>query len=101
MKKRAKARRTRRMHGGQSGAVICNHKFPRYNLGDRLRVDLSSETVDSGVSVWICVDHCDDDHEIVFGTIDSDLSQQFGKALRRGAKLAAIYRQVRERQPAA
>jgi len=71
---------------------------PRFNLGDRLRIELCSGHAVTAVSVWICVDHCDDQREIVFGTVDSEPSQQLGRAFRCGAKLAASYRQVRERR---
>lgn len=44
----------------------------------------------------MCVDHSDDKHAIVFGTIDDDNSHGLGKALSSGAKLAASYVRVRE-----
>lgn len=69
----------------------------RYNQGDCLLVDLPSGTTDT-MSVWILVDHCDDKHAIVFGTVDREpnFPKHFGRLFRRGAKLAASYRQVRE-----
>ncbi len=50
--------------------------------------------------MWICVDHCDEQHALVFGTLDSDLPVQFGKTLRRGAKLAAGFWMIQEHQTA-
>jgi hypothetical protein len=69
----------------------------RYNQGDYLQVELPSGTTDT-MSVWILVDHCDDKHAIVFGTVDREpnFPKHFGRPFRRGAKLAASYRQVRE-----
>ena len=48
------------------------------------------------MSIWIYVDHCDDKHAIVFGTIDTEPSKWLGNSLRSGAKVAVEYRQVRE-----
>ena len=79
--------------------VFDRNAMPRYKRRDYLRVELLSETTDGPMSVWMYVDHCDDEHSIVFGTIDSEPSEQFGSTLKRGAKLAASYRQVREHRP--
>jgi len=51
------------------------------------------------MSIWMYVDHCDDKHAIVFGTIDSEPSEWLGDAVRSGEKLAVSYRQVREHRP--
>jgi len=66
-----------------------------YRPGDLLLVRLSSETAKQPASVWIRVEHCDDQHRIVFGTVDGD-SPGLGKALNCGAKLAAGYHLVHE-----
>jgi hypothetical protein len=63
--------------------------------GDLLRVQLCTETARQSPSVWIRVERCDDEHRIVYGTID-DESAGLGRALGRGAKLAASYHQVQE-----
>jgi hypothetical protein len=70
--------------------------MPKYQKGDYLRVELLSGVADSSVSIWLYVDHCDDRHAIVFGTIDSEPSEWLGNTLRSGAKLAVSYRVVRE-----
>ena len=72
---------------------------PRYQHGDYLRVELLSGVADSSMSIWMYVDHCDDKHAIVFGTIDSEPSEWLGEAVRSGEKLAVSYRQVREHRP--
>ena len=70
---------------------------PRFRRGDYLKIAIVTETV---ISLWICVDHCDEERAIVFGHIDSDVHPQMGKALRRGARLAASYSRVLEHQGA-
>src|SRR6476620_214242 len=82
---------------GVSGTrVFGTNPAPRYRQGDYLRVELGLGVAGSSVSIWMYVDHCDDKHAIVFGAIDGEPSEWLGNALRRGAKLAVSYRQVRE-----
>ena len=69
---------------------------PRYQQGDYLRVELLSGIADSSMSIWMFVDHCDDRHAIVFGTIDSGPSEWLGNKLTSGSKVAVSYSQILE-----
>ena len=73
-----------------SGAVA------RYKYGDYLRVELPFGTAGEPTSIWISVDHCSEEHAIVFGTIESEPPQWLGKTLSLGATLAVSYRCVQE-----
>jgi hypothetical protein len=66
-----------------------------YRTGDLLRVRLSSDTAKHSPSVWLRVERSDDQHQIVYGTIDGG-SAGLGKALSCGAKLAVAYHLVGE-----
>ena len=77
------------------GALGAN-AMPKYQKGDYLRVELLSGVAGSSMSIWMYVDHCDDRHAIVFGTIDTEPSEWLGNSLRSGTKVAVEYRQVRE-----
>jgi hypothetical protein len=82
---------------GVSGTwAFDTNATPRYQHGDYLLVELLSGSTGSSMPVWMYVDHCDDKHAIVFGTIDSEPSEWVGSPLTRGAKVAVSYRQVRE-----
>jgi hypothetical protein len=61
-----------------------------------VRVELLSEAAGSSMSIWMYVNHCDDQHAIVFGTIDIEASDWWGNSLRTGTKVAVEYHQVRE-----
>jgi hypothetical protein len=74
--------------------------LPKYGPGDYVRIQIMFGGHDAA-SVWMCVDHRDDEHSIVFGTIDDDSSQRLGKALTTGSKLAASFHRVREDRAAA
>jgi hypothetical protein len=69
---------------------------PRYKRGDYLWVELLPGTTGGPVCVWMCVNHCDERHAVVFGTIESEPPYRLGNGLRRGGVLAATYCQVRE-----
>ena len=77
------------------GALGTN-AMPKYQKGDYLRVELLSGVPGSSMSIWIYVDHCDDKHAIVFGTVDTEPSDWFGNSLKSGTKVAVAYGQVRE-----
>jgi hypothetical protein len=70
---------------GSRRQEVAQQAAPRYKHGDYLRVDLLARASDAPISVWICVDHCDERHAIVFGTVDSEPPQCLGNMLRRGA----------------
>lgn len=75
---------------------FSTNAMSKYEQGDYLRVELLSEVAGRSMSIWMYVDHCDDKHAIVFGTMDSEPSEWLGSTLRSGAKLAVSYRQIRE-----
>lgn len=68
-----------------------------YTKGDYVKIQLLPGIGDNQISVWIRVDHCDDQHGIVFGEIESEPPDECGPGLRRGAKLAASYWSVQQR----
>jgi len=67
-----------------------------YRPGDLLLVQVGSVTTAKQSSfVWLRAERCDDQHQIIYGIVDGE-SPGLGKALNRGAKLAAGYHLVRE-----
>ena len=88
--KHKRAAETARESSGPS-ALCCK-------LGDYVRVGLPWGASYPRSSVWIRVDYCDFQRGIVYGTINGELSQQLGHALRRGDRLAASYARILECQ---
>jgi hypothetical protein len=67
-----------------------------YEAGDYIKVEFSDETTGVGEWMWVRVDECDDDGQIVFGTLDSvPINDQTGK-LKLGTELAISFTQIRE-----
>ena len=99
MSKRHKATSPKNKRESRESAFVPN-AVDRYKYGDYLRVELPLGTAGEPTSIWISVDHCSEEHAIVFGTIESEPPQWLGKTLRLGATLAVSYRCVQEcRQP--
>jgi hypothetical protein len=69
---------------------------PEYSHGEYVRIEVFG--VPRPISVWMRVEYCDEKNRVVYGTVDDERSQRFGRTLRSGAKLAATYLQVRERR---
>lgn len=90
--------KTRQIPSDPVKQPFCGTGVSTYRPGDLLLVRLSSDTAKQPPSVWIRVERCDEQHRIVFGTVDGD-SPGLGKALNCGAKLAAGYHQVHRTHP--
>ena len=69
----------------------------QYCYGEYVRIEISSGSVDP-VSVWVRVEHSDDQHRLVYGTVDDQTSNRWGRAFSSGSKLGASYQRVRERR---
>jgi hypothetical protein len=76
--------------------TLATNAMPKYHKGDYLRVELLSGVAGGSVSIWMYVEHADDEHALVFGTIDTEPAEWLGNSLRSGTKVAVEYRQVRE-----
>ena|SRR5438270_13890631 len=98
---KAKPRRSKEWSPGASlESARSRHSLPKYATGDYVRIEIILGE-EEAASVWMSVDRCDDEHSIVFGTIDDDSSPRLGKALTTGSKLAASFHRVREDRTAA
>jgi len=67
----------------------------RYDRGDYIKVDFESEV--QGLPeewLWVRVHHCDDEHQIVFGTLDKPVMNL--EDLQLGEEVAVSYSKVRE-----
>ncbi len=46
--------------------------MPTYARGDYVKVEFQDETNVIGEWMWVRVDHCDDEKQLVFGTLDNE-----------------------------
>ena len=68
----------------------------RYQTGDYVKVEFPDEVTGIGEWMWVRVESCDDEREMVFGKLDNEpLNDAQGK-LKLGSQLAVSFSQIRE-----
>ena len=75
--------------------------MPKYETGDYVKVEFSDETTGVGEWMWVRVHRCDDENQLVFGTLDNvPINDESGK-LKLGTELAVSFTQIREHKNSA
>jgi hypothetical protein len=68
----------------------------KYEHGDYVKVEFPDETIGIGEWMWLRVERCDDERQLVFGRLDNEpLNDHEGK-IELGSELAVSYSQIRE-----
>ncbi len=70
--------------------------MPTYARGDYVKVEFQDETTVIGEWMWMRVDHCDDEKQLVFGTLDNEPVNDYEGNIELGSELAVTYSQIRE-----
>lgn len=65
-----------------------------YRPGDHVKVEFKDDSSGESEWMWVQVDHCDDDRQLVFGRLDSQ--PVLHTNLRLGQELAISYSKIRE-----
>lgn len=74
---------------------------PTYERGDFVKVEFAGEGGMPGEWMWVRVSRCDDEKQVVFGTLDSEPLNDYGGKIALGSELAVSFSQLREhRKPA-
>src|SRR5438046_2309409 len=60
-------------------SAIGRALMAQYCYGEYVRIEISSGSV-GPVSVWVRVEHSDDQHRLVYGTVDDQTSNRWGRA---------------------
>jgi uncharacterized protein DUF2314 len=74
--------------------------MPTYERGDYVKVEFQDETTVIGEWMWVRVHHCDDEKELVFGTLDNEPLNDYEGKVDLGSELAVRYSQIREHKKA-
>jgi hypothetical protein len=80
---------------GHQGACQPVSK-PTYERGDYVKVEFPSEAGMPSEWMWVRVHHCDDEKQLVFGTLDNEPVNDYGGSIELGSELAVSYSQIRE-----
>jgi hypothetical protein len=72
-----------------------------YEQGDHVKVEFPDETTGIGERIWILVESCDEQKRLVFGRLDNEPLNDYGKNVKLGSQVAVSYARVREHRRAA
>jgi hypothetical protein len=69
---------------------------PTYEEGDYVKVEFAGEAGMPSEWMWVRVHRCDDDKQLVFGTLDNEPVNDYDGKIELGSELAVAYSQIRE-----
>ena len=69
---------------------------PQYATGDYIKVEFPDEVTGIGEWMWVRVESCDDERQIVFGNLDNEPVNDYEGKLKLGSRLAIQFSQIRE-----
>lgn len=69
---------------------------PTYQHGDYVKVEFAGEAGMPGEWMWVRVSRCDDEKQMVFGTLDSEPLNDYRGKIALGSELAISFSQIRE-----
>jgi hypothetical protein len=70
--------------------------MPTYERDDYVKVEFQDETTVIGEWMWMRVHRCDDEKQLVFGTLDNEPVNDYEGKIELGSELAVSYSQIRE-----
>lgn len=76
-------------------------RMPTFEPGDYVKVEFPDEATGIGEWMWVRVYSCDDQKQVVFGTLDNEPLNDYEGRVERGSELAVSYAQIREHKKAA
>lgn len=68
----------------------------QYERGDYVKVEFPDEATGVSEWMWIRVSGCDDEKELVFGTLDNEPIGDYAGRIELGSELVVSFAQVRE-----
>lgn len=67
-----------------------------YERGDYVKVEFPDDGTGISEWMWVRVDHCDDERQLVFGELDNVPVNENRGQLQLGSELAISYSRIRE-----
>jgi hypothetical protein len=71
-----------------------------YERGDYVKVEFPDESTGISEWMWVRVHHCDDQKELVFGTLDNEPVNTYSNNIGLGSEIAVSYANIREHKKA-
>lgn len=89
-----------RGHQGECQPVSQQAKNTSYAPGDYVKVEFPDESTGIGEWMWVRVSRCDEEKQIVFGTLDNEPMNDYEGTVGLGSELAVSFSQIREHRKA-
>ena len=70
--------------------------MPKYERGDYVKVEFSDETTRIAEWMWVRVEACDDERNVIIGRLDSEPVNDYEGKMELGSPLVVSYEQIRE-----
>lgn len=67
-----------------------------YERGDFVKVEFPGDAGMPSEWMWLRVHHCDDNEQLVFGTLDNEPLNDYDGRIGLGSELAVTFSQIRE-----
>jgi hypothetical protein len=61
---------------------------------DYVKVELSDHATGIGEWMWVCVERCDEQYRLVFGTLDNEPLNDYSGKVKLGSELAVSYDEI-------
>jgi len=71
-------------------------EVPTYERGDYVKVEFPDEATGVGEWMWVRVEVCDDERQIVIGTLDNEPLNDYDGKIEQRSQVAVGYAQIRE-----
>ena len=68
----------------------------QYEAGDYIKVEFAGEAGMPGEWMWVRVSRCDEQKQVVFGTLDNEPLNDYRGEVALGSEVAVSYSQIRE-----
>jgi hypothetical protein len=72
----------------------------QYEAGDYIKVEFEGEGGMPGEWIWVRVNRCDEQKQLVFGTLDNEPLNDYSSKVKLGSELAISYDRVKEHRRA-
>jgi hypothetical protein len=74
----------------------ANKRAQRYKKGDYVKVEFPDETTGIAEWMWVKVEVCDDERQLLFGQLDNEPLNDYRGKIELGSQLAVKFSQIRE-----
>jgi hypothetical protein len=81
---------------GEVKSYLRSWTMDQYEPGDYVKVEFPDPATGVGEWMWVRVARCDDERQVVFGTLDNEPIRDYGGKIELGSELAVSYAQIRE-----